>query len=187
MPYSYQVKRAEFDEILIRNAAQEGVQVQEGCTARSVDPARPHGARTPRARRRQLHRMEREVPGRPPGRDTFPAYRHPGSGSRIATRDTTAPRCTAISHMQGALMVALALMVIPFWISILVRTYAWIVVLGNAGIVKCSKLALGPVDEPLAHPRRIQRHSVTLSDPITSDIHPRPTAQDDCRWTGHAA
>lgn len=46
-------------------------------------------------------------------------------------------------------MVALTLVVIPFWISILVRTYAWIVVLGNAGIVNRSLLALGWIDEPL--------------------------------------
>ena len=47
-------------------------------------------------------------------------------------------------------MVALTLVVIPFWISILVRTYAWIVVLGNAGIVNRSLLALGLIDEPLS-------------------------------------
>ncbi|WP_332744213.1 NAD(P)/FAD-dependent oxidoreductase [Hydrogenophaga sp.] len=37
MPYAYQVKRAEFDEILIRNAERKGVEVFEGCTARSVE------------------------------------------------------------------------------------------------------------------------------------------------------
>ena len=37
MPYAYQVKRAEFDEILIRNAEREGVQVHEGCQAKSVE------------------------------------------------------------------------------------------------------------------------------------------------------
>ena len=47
-------------------------------------------------------------------------------------------------------MVALALVVIPFWISILVRTYAWIVVLGNAGIVNRSLLALGLIETPLS-------------------------------------
>ncbi len=47
-------------------------------------------------------------------------------------------------------MVALALVVIPFWISILVRTYAWIVVLGNAGIVNRALLALGLIDQPLS-------------------------------------
>jgi len=37
MPYAYQVKRAEFDEILFRNAARKGVEVHEGCKARSVE------------------------------------------------------------------------------------------------------------------------------------------------------
>ena len=37
MPYAYQVKRAEFDTILIRNAAKKGVEVHEGCKARAVD------------------------------------------------------------------------------------------------------------------------------------------------------
>jgi flavin-dependent dehydrogenase len=37
MPYAYQVRRAEFDEILIRNAARKGVEVFEGCKARSVE------------------------------------------------------------------------------------------------------------------------------------------------------
>ncbi|MBL8446855.1 MAG: tryptophan 7-halogenase [Zoogloeaceae bacterium] len=36
MPYAYQVRREEFDEILIRNAARQGVQVEEGCRARDV-------------------------------------------------------------------------------------------------------------------------------------------------------
>lgn len=47
-------------------------------------------------------------------------------------------------------VVALALVVIPFWISILVRTYAWIVVLGNAGIVNRALLALGLTDSPVS-------------------------------------
>lgn len=37
MPFAYQVKRAEFDEILIRNAARQGVAVHEGCKAQSVE------------------------------------------------------------------------------------------------------------------------------------------------------
>jgi flavin-dependent dehydrogenase len=36
MPFSYQVRRSEFDEILIRNAAQKGAQVIEGCRVRDV-------------------------------------------------------------------------------------------------------------------------------------------------------
>ena len=37
MPYAYQVRRAEFDEILIRNAQRQGAEVHEGCQARSVE------------------------------------------------------------------------------------------------------------------------------------------------------
>lgn len=37
MPYSYQVKRSEFDEILIRNSARKGTEVHEGCKVTAVD------------------------------------------------------------------------------------------------------------------------------------------------------
>lgn len=37
MPYAYQVKRDEFDTILIRNAEKKGVEVHEGCKAKAVD------------------------------------------------------------------------------------------------------------------------------------------------------
>lgn len=47
-------------------------------------------------------------------------------------------------------LVALSMVVIPFWISILVRTYAWIVVLGNAGIVNRSLLGLGIIETPFS-------------------------------------
>lgn len=36
-PYAYQVKRAEFDEILIRNAEKKGVEVHENCKAKAID------------------------------------------------------------------------------------------------------------------------------------------------------
>ena len=37
MPHAYQVKRAEFDTILIRNAEKKGVEVHEGCKAKAVE------------------------------------------------------------------------------------------------------------------------------------------------------
>lgn len=37
MPHAYQVKRAEFDTILIRNAADKGVEVHENCKVKAVD------------------------------------------------------------------------------------------------------------------------------------------------------
>ena len=37
MPYAYQVKRSEFDEILIRNAENKGVEVHEHCKAKAIE------------------------------------------------------------------------------------------------------------------------------------------------------
>lgn len=56
-----------------------------------------------------------------------------------------------LASLQGrARLYALALVVLPFWVSILVRTYAWIVVLGNNGVVNRTLLQLGFLGEPLA-------------------------------------
>lgn len=49
-----------------------------------------------------------------------------------------------------ARVVGLALVVLPFWVSILVRTYAWIVVLGNNGAVNRVLLGAGLTPEPVA-------------------------------------
>ena len=57
MPYAYQVKRAEFDTVLIRNAARKGVAVHEGCKVRAVDFLPDGGAGSCRARRRARGRM----------------------------------------------------------------------------------------------------------------------------------
>lgn len=46
MPFSYQVRRSEFDEILIRNAAKMGAEVIEGCRVREVAFAPDHGGAT---------------------------------------------------------------------------------------------------------------------------------------------
>lgn len=43
LPYSYQVRRSQFDEILIRRAAERGAIVVEGCRAREVELERPDG------------------------------------------------------------------------------------------------------------------------------------------------
>ena len=47
-------------------------------------------------------------------------------------------------------MIALAMVVLPFWVSILVRTYAWIVVLGNGGIVNRALQWSGLTDAPVS-------------------------------------
>jgi flavin-dependent dehydrogenase len=49
MPYSYQVRRSEFDEILIRNAARLGAEVMEGCRVKDVAFASDRSGATVRA------------------------------------------------------------------------------------------------------------------------------------------
>ena len=41
------------------------------------------------------------------------------------------------------------LVLVPMWMSILARTYAWMVVLGREGIINQTLLALGLIDEPV--------------------------------------
>src|SRR5690348_15686712 len=43
----------------------------------------------------------------------------------------------------------LILVLVPFWTSILVRTYAWMVLLGRQGIINELLRSLGLIDEPL--------------------------------------
>ena len=46
-------------------------------------------------------------------------------------------------------LVALTLVLLPFWVSILVRAYAWVVLLGNAGLVNRLAMALGLTSAPM--------------------------------------
>ena len=60
------------------------------------------------------------------------------------------PLCYWLTRMPdrtaGILMV---FVLVPFWTSILVRTYAWLVLLQRKGIINSSLIKLGVIDEPL--------------------------------------
>lgn len=43
----------------------------------------------------------------------------------------------------------LILVLLPFWTSVLVRTYAWLILLQRAGIINSALVSVGVVDEPL--------------------------------------
>lgn len=45
--------------------------------------------------------------------------------------------------------IGLAFVIVPFWTSILVRTYAWLVILQRQGIVNDALIGIGLIDEPL--------------------------------------
>ncbi len=50
---------------------------------------------------------------------------------------------------RWAATLMLALVALPFWTSVLVRTYAWLILLQNRGIVNNLLLKLGVIEEPL--------------------------------------
>ena len=45
--------------------------------------------------------------------------------------------------------IGFALLLLPFWISVLVRTYAWMILLGRNGVFNRQLMALGVIDAPL--------------------------------------
>ncbi|MDB4245574.1 ABC transporter permease [Amylibacter sp.] len=64
------------------------------------------------------------------------------------------PLCYWLTKMKDRTASILMIFVlVPFWTSILVRTYAWLVLLQRKGIVNSSLVSLGIIDEPiqLAH------------------------------------
>jgi len=48
-----------------------------------------------------------------------------------------------------AAAIGLGLVALPFWTSVLVRTYAWLVLLQNRGVVNTALINLGIIDQPL--------------------------------------
>ncbi len=98
MPYAYQVRRAEFDTILIRNAERQGVEVHEGCKARAVD-FRPDNTAMVRAEHddgRQVDYRARFVVDAS-GRDTFLANRF-----QIKHRNPKHNSSAVYGHFAGA-------------------------------------------------------------------------------------
>src|SRR5215469_1124277 len=68
----------------------------------------------------------------------------------------------------------LILVLVPFWTSVLVRTYAWMVLLGRQGVVNQLLLAIGVIDQPLRSVehdlRRLHRdgaRTAPVHDPTT--------------------
>jgi len=61
------------------------------------------------------------------------------------------PVAYLIAQLPGRLAMAfIALIIIPFWTSVLVRSYAWLVLLTDAGPVNQTLMWLGLVDQPVS-------------------------------------
>ncbi|MDC3271356.1 ABC transporter permease, partial [bacterium] len=60
------------------------------------------------------------------------------------------PLCYWLTKMPDRTAAILMVFVlVPFWTSILVRTYAWLVLLQRNGIINSSLMSLGVIEEPL--------------------------------------
>ena len=52
----------------------------------------------------------------------------------------------------GGVGIAMLLLILPFWVSFIIRTYSWIHVLGKQGFVNTVLTSLGIIDEVVAEP-----------------------------------
>ncbi|MEJ0017826.1 MAG: ABC transporter permease [Acetobacteraceae bacterium] len=60
------------------------------------------------------------------------------------------PVSLALSRLRpAAATVVLIIVLLPFWTSVLVRSYAWMVLLGRKGLINESLMATGLIDAPL--------------------------------------
>jgi flavin-dependent dehydrogenase len=99
-PYAYQVKRAEFDDVLIRNAAKKGVEVHECCKAKAIDFLPDNSGAVIRAQhddgREQTWKARFVVDAS--GRDTFLANRF-----QIKHRNPKHNSSAIYGHFSGAI------------------------------------------------------------------------------------
>ncbi len=99
MPYSYQVRRSEFDEILLRNAGRAGAEVIEGCRVRDVAFAPDQSGATVQAQHedgRTRHWRARFVVDAS-GRDTFL-----GRKFDLKRRNPKHNSCALYAHFKDA-------------------------------------------------------------------------------------
>ncbi len=59
------------------------------------------------------------------------------------------PVALALTRARRTAGLVLAIVLLPFWTSILVRSYAWMVLLGRHGLINEAMLAAGLIDHPL--------------------------------------
>ena len=99
-PYAYQVKRAEFDEVLIHNAANKGVEVHQCCKAKAIDFLPDNSGAVIRAQhddgREQVWKARFVVDAS--GRDTFLANRF-----QIKHRNPKHNSSAIYGHFSGAI------------------------------------------------------------------------------------
>ena len=74
------------------------------------------------------------------------------------------PLCYLLTKVKDRTAAILMIFVlVPFWTSVLVRTYAWLVLLQRNGIINSSLMSLGIIEEPLQLAQYGSNHSYEQS------------------------
>jgi spermidine/putrescine transport system permease protein len=60
-----------------------------------------------------------------------------------------APACVLALNRGGSKNLLLLLIIVPFWTSFLIRTYAWIIILGTQGVINGALTKLGLIESPV--------------------------------------
>ncbi|WOH80445.1 ABC transporter permease [Bradyrhizobium sp. BEA-2-5] len=59
------------------------------------------------------------------------------------------PVALSLSRARSSAPIIMIIVLLPFWTSVLVRSYAWMVLLGRHGVINEALLALGLLEQPL--------------------------------------
>src|SRR5690606_30318585 len=60
------------------------------------------------------------------------------------------PYAYAMAHARRRTLVVLVVaLLLPFWVSLLLRTFSWLILLQDTGLINTALMALGLTDRPL--------------------------------------
>jgi ABC-type spermidine/putrescine transport system permease subunit I len=82
-------------------------------------------------------------------RNVFWTTLHTAIAVTLGTLVLGYPVALAMMRARRTAALVLAIVLLPFWTSILVRSYAWMVLLGRHGLVNEALIACGLIDHPL--------------------------------------
>ncbi len=90
--------------------------------------------------------------------------------SRSGTLLLGYPVALGLVRARRSAPLILIMILLPFWTSILVRSYAWMVLMGRHGLINEALLAGGLIERPLAHPQHAAR-GADRDDPHPAALH----------------
>ena len=99
--------------------------------------------------------------------------------SAAAARRLSHRLCAWPARRSAARSLLVALIILPFWTSFLIRIYAWIAILKPEGLLNQALMGLGLISEPARHP---QHRDGGLSSASSMPICPSWCCRSTRRW-----